>query len=250
MLSQVLACLIPLGVSQARADEPLMGSAPPSASAPAADAQKRMSIDHLKKQYWTQGGDVEVVQNRIYSKAHRLELGVYGGFLSSDPFLSVKNLGISTGYYFNEYLGLRGLAWRAFSARSSALEFLESQTFSGGAKVTANTNPPSSYLGGELAASLVYGKLSLLGKVILYYDLMLSAGGGITATETGNDFTQSLGIGQQIYLTHGLSVRADYRLMRYNEDIKQKQPGAGFGAITGARTNYTSGFFVGLNLLL
>src|SRR5690606_37531805 len=85
-----------------------------------ATPEKKVNIDHLRKQYWNQGGDVEVVQNRVYSKAQRFELAVGGAFLSSDPFLSMNNANVSAGYYFSEMVGARLMYWHVFSRASAA----------------------------------------------------------------------------------------------------------------------------------
>src|SRR5262245_27019074 len=61
-------------------------------------------ISKIKEKYWARGNEAEVgiVQNRIFSKRRKLELGFDFGTLFGDPFLSTKTLTFSGGYHFNE----------------------------------------------------------------------------------------------------------------------------------------------------
>jgi outer membrane beta-barrel protein len=155
-------------------------------------APEKLPVDKIKEKYWQKGNDVEVsvIQNRLYSKAHTFELGVYVGSISTDPFLSVKNYGLSLGYHINDYFGIVALAWKESVSPSSALTLLQSSE-----NTTANTNDPKSFWGGELDFVPLYGKLSLVGKAIIYFDTHVDAGAGETSTETGNYLTPFIGIG-------------------------------------------------------
>lgn len=219
----------------------------PQNRAEAADRKKRrkrINVRKLKKQYWDEKEEPEVVQNRLYSKARRLEISTFYSGLNSDPFLDVSSVGFTLGFHFTELISTHLLAWQAFSKPSVALEILESEV-----GTTTNNNPPHWYAGVESRASVVYGKLSFLGALILYYDLYAMAGVGITGTESGNNFTPHLGIGQQIYLTNYLALRGDYRIMRYTETINKKADVTAVSAI-GDRTNWTHAASIGLSLYL
>ena len=228
-----LAC--PLGISLARAD----------AETPPASASEKVDVENIKEKYWARGDESElgVVQNRLYSKTHKFELGVFGGFMTSDPFLAVKGLGASLGYHFSEVWAAHLLGWKEYSSSSSALETLEA----GGKK--ANTNIPQSYVGAEVAASILYGKLSLVGKKIIYYDMHLLGGIGATSTENGTYATPHLGIGQQVYLNQWSSLRVDYRLQRYEERIREKEITPILGQDQGGRTNWTNTITFGVDFL-
>ena len=180
------------------------------------DKGEEIAVDQIHDRYWAQGRDVEVgvVQNRIYSKRKKFELAVTGAKLNGDPFLTTNTLGGSLGYHFSEYLSLHALGWKAFVSNSSALTELISQL-----GTTTNTNPVNSFFAGELRASVLYGKLSLLGKLILYFDANLSAGAGSISTSSGRDFAYFFGIGQQIHVSHLFSINIDYRFLLYNETI-------------------------------
>lgn len=210
---------------------------------------KRVNVEKLKKQYWSQESDYNVVQNRVYTKANRIETSLYAGSMLTDPFLSVSVLGISLGYHFNEQFSLHGLLWRNFSSRSSALERLEVDT-----NRTANTNDLLWYYGGEVRWSVIYGKLSLLGKTILYYDMHLSGGAGQMKTESGDNFAQSLGLGQQVYLSQSLGLFMGYRMVHFDEKLLDKAGSgvAGTGTYTPkfSRSNFSHTLLLGISWFL
>lgn len=206
---------------------------------------KRVEVEKLKKQYWREGADYSVVQNRLYKKANRPEFTLLGNLIFSDPFLSIKGYGGALGYHFNEYLAVHALGWKASSGKSKALEDFEAEV-----NTTVNTNAPNWYAGSEVTFSAIYGKLSLLGKAILYYDLHAKAGAGMTSTQSGNNVTLHVGLGQQIYLSNNFSLKLEYRLMRYNEKIQETVSTTNAGEVIAERTNWGNVIGIGLGILL
>ncbi len=188
---------------------------------------------------------MQVVQNRTYSKEKRFELGLYGGFDSADPFLSIKTVGLSLGYHFTEYFGVQALWWKYFVTNSSAAnDFISSQN-----NAYPDTNEPKEYYGGEFLFSPIYGKLSLMGAAIIHYDFHLMAGTGILKSESGSNLAFDLGLGQQVYLSNHFALNLDYRIMRNNETVLHKSPtNAGQPAFN--RVNYSSVFTVGVSVLM
>ncbi|HUP57823.1 MAG TPA: outer membrane beta-barrel domain-containing protein [Bdellovibrionota bacterium] len=209
---------------------------------------ERIDVDRIRRNYWNRIEDNEtrVVQNRLYSKARKLELGLYAATISGDPFLSVKSFGLLAGYHLNEEWGIFGVFWKTSAGPSSARDFLEQDI-----GVTSNGNLPRDYKGAEVMWSPVYGKLAVLGKLIIHYDLHLLGGLGFTGNESNDAFTLSGGIGQQIYITDKLSIRLDYRLMRYTEDVIAKQTtNPRFGQVINSRTNFSDVISIGVDFLV
>ncbi len=220
-----------------------------SAKAPTAPAEPTLegsvvNVDQIKEKYWARGDENEmgVVQNRAYSKANKITLGVLGGAITSDPFYNNSAYGFNLGYHFSEYISLSALAWRSISSPSSALLTYQSQN-----RGAINSNPQYAYYGGEIAGSILYGKLSVIGKSIIYYDLHLLAGAGMTGTENGNFLTGHLGIGQRFFLSKRASLRVDYRLMLYNENIVEKVITPQIGQTVGTRVNYSNAITAGVD---
>ncbi|OFZ23336.1 MAG: hypothetical protein A2X94_03815 [Bdellovibrionales bacterium GWB1_55_8] len=211
-----------------------------------ADQNEKVQVDAIKEKYWNRGDESElgVVQNRLYTKAGKLEVGSFFGMLSSDPFLSVQSFGGSVGFHLSEYLGLRLLGWKSQVSPSNALI-----TFQETRGATTNTNEPRAFYGAEAAGSILYGKLSFLGKKIIYYDLHLLGGAGVTQTESGNYITPLLGVGQQIYLSKSLSLVVDYRLMAYRENLLEKVIPTKLGQVVDERMNWTNTLTLGISML-
>ena len=104
--------------------------------------------------------------------------------------------------------------------------------------------------GAEGRASIVYGKLSLLGKMILYYDFYVNLGVGRFSTESGNPISPFGGLGQQIYLSRAVSLKLDFKEMWFKEDVLEKSNGANKGKVATTRTNLSNTVYLGLAFLL
>jgi outer membrane beta-barrel protein len=239
------------GILSAHAAEP--------AETPSSKADgERLNVDTIKEKYWARGDEAElgVVQNRAYSKKRKIEFSLMGGTVMNDPFLNVKTLGGTLGFHFSEYLSAHVVGWKAYATGSGAYTgFQEAIQASGGVPAVPATNNPLWYLGGEAVGSILYGKLSVVGKSIIYFDLHLLGGLGQTGTETGKNFTQHIGIGQKIYLSKLASLRLDYRLMHYNELLVKKSASVdqaappSLGDPIGNRNNWTHAITLGIDIL-
>ena len=206
---------------------------------------EKVDVDGLKKKYWALGDDTKlgVVQDRYYTKSGRLQLSVLGGIYSGDPFFDTKSIAGALTYHLSEYMGLRALGLKNFNNDSSAYtKFVQT------AGVRTNSNPVNSYFGGELVWSPLYGKLSLVGNLILYFDMHLMGGGGLTQTDNGNYGTGLLGVGQEIFLDRSFSVGVDFRWMGYREDIVEKVAVSNRGQVINSQMAYSTLITLGLNL--
>ena len=242
------------------ADSKPQPSPSPSASPDAASMEpslggEQVNVDAIREKYWARGDESElgVVQNRAYSKSHKFEFGVFTSLLSTDPLLSATALGMHAGYHFNEYFALQLMGWRTYTSTNSNFAAINSTILGeGGIPIVPASNYQRGWYEAELSASILYGKLSLIGKSIIYYDLHFILGGGVMLTETGNDIAPVVGIGQSIYLTKTISLRTDYRLIPYNESLLIKDGiAAPLGTVNpNSRTNYTSAVTLGIDFLV
>jgi outer membrane beta-barrel protein len=189
-----------------------------------------LEVERVKEKYWAQGDESQlgVVQNRLYSKQHKYQIGLLAGKAMNDPFLSVNKYGLNVSYNFTEFWGLSVLGWQYIVSSSNALKTLRN----GGKQ--ANTIEPQSFIGSEVSGSFLYGKLSLLGQSIIYYDMHFTAGLGLTKTENDRAaFSSSVGIGQRFYINQHLSLRMDYRLQTYTATETEKEITARLGEVNG-----------------
>jgi outer membrane beta-barrel protein len=214
-------------------------------TAEAAPARKRapvprdVKVDQVKEAYWnrTAEGNIEVVQNRRYTKKNRISLQASIGTSSTDPFLSVKPVSGALGFHFSESLGINAV-YRKFLVGDSSYYKEMQRGLTLGAPSGANTNRPDTFIGGEIEYSPFYGKISLSGASIVHYDFHFLAGAGVTDTVSGKYFTPTLGFGPQIYLNDSFAFRIDYRIARYKETVLETvQPL--LRSVAGERTNYS-----------
>lgn len=222
----------------------LLVPSPACAQAPQPEAEKPQVVDLRKvnRQVWASGQkvsgtEVEVVQQRRYSSAQRLELQLSGGISVSDPFLSVKQVGGSLGYHFNHFYSIHLLYWKYLVARSSA-----SDAFYSLQGTLPAVNQPKSFMGAEFEGNLLYGKLSLLGKSIIYIDVFALGGAGIQQTDAGSAFAPFVGLGQMVYLSSHFALKLGYRVLRYSETVQGTS-----GPLK--RTNVTEAVNLGLSYL-
>jgi len=204
-----------------------------------------VDVKDIKNKYWAKGEKTKlgVVQNRKYTKSGKFEIGAFGAFISTDPFINVKAMGLRMGYHINENFGVSLFAWRDFVSKSGAQLAFEQNT--GG---SANTNDPFAFYGLEGTASFLYGKLSLFGQKIIYYDLFFAGGGGLTVTETGNSPSALIGLGQRFFVSDHFSLRFDYRVIYFREDVPEKTiPSLAY--MRYPRTNFTHAIALGVDFL-
>ena len=206
---------------------------------------EQVEVENVKKQYWAVGDETRlgVVQDRYYSKAERLQLGVFAGIYSGDPFFDTKSFGGIIGYHFTEYLAIKALGWKDNINNSSALN-----KFVSVAGVGTNSNRTRSFVGAEGVISPLYGKLSLFGKLILYFDLHLSLGVGSTDTDNGRYISPFMGIGQEVFVAKSASISIDARWLTYKEDIVERiKAGPTFGQKIDEQTVYNNLAALGFN---
>lgn len=185
--------------------------------------------------------EFSILQTRPHTKAGKFALGIGASGMNNDPFLNSSGFMAWTGLYFTENLGINLNFWRTFNTNSSAQDAAIIYVGYG-----ANNNPISNLLTAELLVSALYGKVSLLGLKILHFDAHFLAGGGIIIAANGQSISPVLGIGQQLFITHFLSLRVDYRFFYFKEDIVERtKAGSTFGQVIGNRMNLTGVFTIG-----
>ncbi len=202
-----------------------------------------VDVSKVAEKYWAQGKDTElgVVQNRKFTSEHRFELDLLAGTDSIDPFLTVKHLGGSLGYYFSQYFSLHAKYLKMYSDTSAAFASLKAGT---NGVATVGLNHPRSFYSLEANQNILYGKASLFGKAIIYVDIFAIGGMGIMNTDTGSNFTPFLGLGQKIHINQTLALHLDYRIMRFSETI----PSTLNGVAARQRTNTSDSVTLGLCL--
>lgn len=205
---------------------------------PCFSAEKSFQLDESAK--------LKIQQNRIYLKANRFDLGVAYGIMNNDAFLSSTSFSGYLGYNLNEVFEF-SLMFSSISNRPSTAAVNLEKSINRG----ANTNPLSWTLTGELTVSALYGKLSLLDRMIVHYDLFLTGGVSSVSAMNGNVFGPEVGIGERMFINKSLCLRLDYRFLYFQENIVERiQSGPTLGKVIGTRNNFTSVLTFGLNFLI
>jgi outer membrane beta-barrel protein len=226
-----VVCLLTLASSAlaaqpAQQPNPTAPSTPDSLKVQTSDSDEagtlpeRIDVQSMKRRYWTVGNEdlMDVVQNRRYTKKGRWEGALKYGFWADDAFQDQKTIGATLGYHLNEFLSLHAFYSSISHANNQAFTAAVSNT-----GITPRINPGQSVMGAEARGSLVYGKLSLLGSKIFYYDLNVAAGLSQQKDVVGSSIGYFMGLGQQFFLNRTWFVGVDWRLLWHSD----KFPGAG-----------------------
>jgi outer membrane beta-barrel protein len=177
---------------------------------------ERIDVQSMKRRYWTVGNEdlMDVVQNRRYTKKGRWETALRYGFWSDDAFQDQKTIGGSLGYHLNEFLSLHMFYSKISASNNQAFTAAISNT-----GIRPAINPGLSVIGAEARGSLIYGKLSLLGSRIIYYDFNTAI--GLTqhsvGAPSGTSIGYFLGLGQQFFLDKNWFLGLDWRLMFHSD---------------------------------
>ncbi len=241
------------GLGESGAPEASAGASTPAANSATSQtpgsAGKRVGVDSLKKKYWIPGAglDPQVVQFRKFTKSLKVSIDGFYSTFSADPFLNYTVFGGSLGFYLNEIIGFHSLYWAMNS------NYNQSET-NLAATVHSDTNQMSSLLGGEVSLSLLYGKLSIFGASVIYFDFFLLGGAGLLNYSSGAPSVSAKygtvafwpGLGEQFYLTSWLALKADVRFMLYQENVISYTS----GVILKNQLSLAPAISVGFNILL
>lgn len=194
-----------------------------SSTSPKSD---KVDISDLEKKYWApKDTDFSVVQNRTYTKAKKVAVSLMAGPLINDPFTEGVNYGLSVNYFFDERHGVE-LAYVDSGSLTDSNAISGFKKLSGGG-VLPDYGRVSSYYGLRYNWVPFYAKMSVLGKKIIYFDMVFSPGLGVTnyqsfhknGTVEGSSATFSFDVSQYFFISKNIAIRADYRSRWYNEDI-------------------------------
>jgi outer membrane beta-barrel protein len=214
------------------------GRAPPMRNSNT--APKRIDLKKVKSE---QSSEVQVVQNRLFKKVGRLRLGVFGGVVSTDPFLSVYHAGGKLGYSFTDLFGIQLFYGKDFSNPSSS-----EKQFNATTGFNTNANAPKSLYGIEALWAPIYGKLNVMNSSIIYFDFRGGLGVGQRATESGTNLAYMLNVGGDVFLSQHFVFELEYRLVGFKQKIVEKY-NAPVGAVISTPFELSSIFTIGFGIL-
>jgi outer membrane beta-barrel protein len=191
----------------------------PQSAAPSAD--EKVDVTDLEKKYWAaKDTDFSVVQNRLYSKAGRFALTGQYGYLINDQWSDGPTFSGSLGYYFSERVGVEGHLQVTNSVDNKALKNLRAQSG------TANHGKILGYQGLSLNWVPFYAKMSVLNSSIMYFDMAISPGIGVTSYEQQREVgnlqknapTFALDVSQSFFFSKYAAVRIDFKNRWFQEE--------------------------------
>lgn len=191
------------------------------AAAPAAGGDK-VDVTDLEKKYWaSKDTDFSVVQNRVYTKANRLALSLQYGTLINDQWSDGPTMSGSLAYYFSERFGLEAHYQQTDSKNNKALQNLIAQAG------TANHGKIKGYQGLSFNWVPFYAKMSVLNSSIIYFDMAISPGIGVTTYEQQHEAgnisktapTVSLDFTQSFFFSKYAAFRVDYKNRWFQEEV-------------------------------
>jgi outer membrane beta-barrel protein len=199
-------------------------AAPQSNAAPPSE---KLDVTDLENKYWApKDTDFSVVQNRTYSKEHKLFISAQFGPDLNQTYLAGNQVGLNVNYFQTERYGFQATYLKSYLHSSRELGDLTS--YGGG--IQPNHGVMQDYYGLGFNWVPFYSKMSFLGKKILYFDMAITPTIGMT---TYDQMTQSQGNSAQNALTYGVDItqyyffsnhfalRADLKNQWYNERIVQ-----------------------------
>lgn len=177
------------------------------------------------QEYWSVERELPVIQDRLYSRAGKIELGLYSGLMSSEPFFWYLPIGGRVSYFFSEGFAIEAGGQYSLANDTELMTYLKDDQgqafneeldtgdkFSWRANVVAKWHP-------------IYGKWALLQRKLSHFDFNLVAGLGAVGysrpdvnrleSTTGVGLDVVLGGGLSFFLMDGLTVRLDGRGYMY-----------------------------------
>jgi hypothetical protein len=101
-------------LSADNAKKPAPAPAPQAKGKPAAGQpdSSELDISDIQNQYWkAHDKEFEVIQNKIYTKAGRIEIAPVFGLYQRVSFQDTKTLGASIAYHFTEFWGFEVMGY-------------------------------------------------------------------------------------------------------------------------------------------
>ena len=177
---------------------------------PDASAQDMVDIGVLRNE------DIAVVQNLLYPKQQRTEVGVHLGLMPFDAYLWTPNAQLSFNKHIRENLSLSVVGGGGYGLKTSAYKEMESPTF--GAAPYAYRYL-ASLLGG-LEWNPVYAKLNLDGAHVVHFDVYVAGRAGVTLSDSVIPLKQggmvaaptlSPALGSRIWVSEDMTLRLELR---------------------------------------
>lgn len=216
-------------------------------------ADDKVDISDLENKYWApKDTDFSVVQNRTYSKDHRLFLTLQYGMPINDAYSTGSLMGLTANYFLSERYGLQ---LNVLSADLKNNQSTDDLVNFGGSGVQPDHGRMKAYAGLGFNFVPFYAKMSFLGNKILYFDMAVTPTVGMTqyeqimrdSTPTKNALTYGVDLTQFFFLNNWFAIRLDLKNQWYSQDVVKyyNSGGARQGDPVNSRQIHDSIFLMG-----
>ena len=162
---------------------------------------------------------IEVIQNRLFQKKGRHELGFSFGILYDNPFIFYEMLPVQYTYHFRESIAIELTGAFAFGQEKGLVKSLNGEPY----RLDVKVEQIKRYYTGNFIWSPIYGKFNIFASQIYHFDFFLTTGFGmmentVTVDKTSfKHFTFNVGAGIKVYLNDWFVVRIDFRNFTWKE---------------------------------
>jgi outer membrane beta-barrel protein len=219
-----VAVLIGLGLTASSAYAQKGGSMETPGS-PDADARTDDEFDRRLDQYWAADRELPVIKQKRFERGGRVEFGLMGGIMTTEPFYKYYPVGARATYYLSDYFGIElegSYAGGPLRSDSDLTNFLNSPNGAPGFNEDTDTMDRLKWRADILASwSPFYGKFAFLQRKLAHFDLNFSAGLGVVSVDRPNEGRTAgttatapelvLGVGGHFYLSKRFVLRLDGR---------------------------------------
>lgn len=217
----------------------------------------KVDISDLENKYWApKDTDFSVVQNRTYTKAKRFSLNLAAGRLVNDRYNEGEVYSIVGNYYFSERNGVE-LSYTSIESRDNQ-GVRDLVAFGGGVKPDHGKIKEIIDIGYNYIP--FYAKMSVLGKRIIYFDMVFTPKIGMaqydqqiqranglpdSTAKSESAFTYGFDISQMFFINEHITVRADLKNRWFDEKkVNWRQNSGNVGV--GSSFNNTTMFQIGI----
>lgn len=221
-------------------------------------AGDRVDISDLENKYWApKDTDFSVVQNRTYTKEKRFSLSAGYGILVNDSYSDANIFDLTANYYFSERYGIELSYSRADIEEGEVISNLSQ--FAGGVRPNFSQLDQMYELGFNYVP--FYAKVSVLGKKIIYFDMMITptiglvdynnklqitSGLGAQTDKAQQSFSYGFNISQHFFISKRITIRADIKNRWFNEKrtpwtVSDRNSGVSLGEVYNNTTTFTLG---------
>ncbi|MCH2534376.1 MAG: outer membrane beta-barrel domain-containing protein [Bdellovibrionales bacterium] len=178
--------------------------------------QKKIDVNNLSQLAQLSAfEDIAIIQRKFLPKTERFELSGSGMFTMNNPFFNNMGASLRLSYYFTEEWGVEFNYTTLSVSEKDVTENLVKRNIQ-----TDSLVKPESYTGISVKWAPIYGKMALVDKKIVPFDIYFAAGLGQTKTQDSNDITFTGSTGQIFAITKSIAFKWDLTVNFYSPEIQ------------------------------